>query len=270
MNYDTPFFQVPRTSAETSQGPVELPILYGDVQVAYTFFRADTAAVTPLMAGTGLQEVPYSTSGCLVGVACYEYRDTTVGTYNEVGVVVPAVPAGEHVPMGGLPDLLRTRTRPEERRAGFHVLHLPVTTELANAGGRELWGYPKFVTAIDVALRDRSLACTVHDPDGPGTILRLEGSLGPGLRAPSLPLLTYSVLDDRLLRTTVDVRGGMRAHAGRGLRLDVGTSYHPMADTLRDLGLDEAAPALVLTSTSFQSRLNAGVAIGTVPARATV
>lgn len=269
MTYDEPFFQVPRTTAETSQGPIELPILYGDVHVAYAFFHSPTSAVVPLLAGTGLQPVPISGARCLVGIACYRYRDTSVGPYHEVGVVVPAAPRGEGATLAGLPELLRTRTRPEERHVGFHVLHLPVTTEVANAAGRELWGYPKFVTPIDVELDTRALRCTIDDPDDDSTIMRLEGPLGVGLTVPALSLLTYSVRDDQVLRTTVDVRGGMRAHLGRGVRLDVGRSRHAMADTLLGLGLDGATPDLILTTTTFQSRLNAGVRLGPVRELAT-
>lgn len=267
MRYDAPFFQVPRTPHDTSQGSIELPILYGDVEVAYAFFRADEGAVAPMLDDTGLQALPYASSRCVVGVACFAYHDSTVGAYNEVGVVVPVVPRGQQVAMGGLPEMLRTLSRPEERHAGFHVLHLPVTTAIANAGGRELWGYPKFVTEIEMTLRSRTLSCAVQDPEGHGRVMRLHGRLGVGLPMPALSLLTYSLLDGKVLRTTVDARGGMRAHAGGGVRLEVGPSEHPMAQTLTDLGLGSATPVAVLTTDAFQSRLNAGVPIGSVIGR---
>lgn len=259
-----PFFQVPRTVHTTSQGDVDLPIVYERVDAAYAFFRVDEAAVAPMLTGTGLRTTPFAGTSCLAGLACFAYHETSVGPYNEVGVVVPAVPTDHPVSVGGLPELVRTLSHPNERWGGFHVLHLPVTTAIANAGGRELWGYPKFVTSIDMALGRRSLSCAVSDPDDDGMLMRLDGRLGMGIPTPALSLVTYSVLDGQLLRATVDVRGRMRAHAGRHLRLDVGTSHHPMAETLRTLGLDGTSPVALLETRAFQSRLNAGVPIGTV------
>jgi hypothetical protein len=89
-------------------------------------------------------------------------------------------------------------------------------------------------------------------------IVRLNGELGLSLPAPPLSLVLYSQLDNRMLRSTVNVRGRVRLRGGGGLRVTVGDSDHDMAKNLRDLHLDGARPLFVMDTHRFQSRLNLG------------
>jgi hypothetical protein len=144
------------------------------------------------------------------------------------------------------------------RLVGFHIVDLPVTTARAHAAGRELWGYPKFITPIDFTLQKKQLDCCVHDPANLGKIMTLGGKLGVGVPSPALDLVNFDRIGERNLRTTIQTRG--HGHlCGRGnVRLRIGTSSHPMADHLHALGLDHAQPLVMWVSTRFQSRLNQG------------
>jgi hypothetical protein len=93
------------------------------------------------------------------------------------------------------------------------VVDLPVTTEAANAAGRELWGYPKFVTSIDFALTGRRFRSSVHDPSGGKAICEIAGEMDGGIRVPSLSLVTFSKLDDTLVRTRRCPRSNARVQA---------------------------------------------------------
>lgn len=254
MSRPDTFFDVPRTVHPTSQGPVELPILYRDVTTVVPLFTVARARAAALLDGTGLEPAPLPGDRATVALAFYEYRDTSVGVYNEVGTAVFVVRRGER-PRLGLADLVRP---PARRTVGMYVVDLPVTTAIANAAGRELWGYPKFVTEIPFHLAGREVDTAVRDPDGRGEICALVGRLGRALPVPPLSLMTYTRHDGVLWRTHVDVRGRTLAHAAGSVRLTVGASPHPMAERLRALGLDGARPRLVLASDRFQSLLHAG------------
>ena len=194
-----------------------------------------------------------------MGVAHYEYRRTGVGAYNEVGLAVQVLPEGAPAPRNPIQALYGSV---DERHLGFHILDLPVTTPLANAAGRELWGYPKFVAPIPFHLDRKSFESSVLDPDGNGDILSLSGRLLPSLPVPPMSLVLYSHHRGNLLRTIVNVRGRTNLRLGRSLQLHVGESTHRMADNLRDLGLDGARPLIVMDTDRFQSRLNAGAPVG--------
>ena len=257
-NYSDPFFQVPQTTHTTTQGPIDLPILYFDVSMLLAFFVTSRDAVEAKLSGTGLRPALTIGRRALVGLAHYEYRQTGVGSYNEVGLALPVLPEGAPTPRNPIQAFYGSV---DDRHLGFHVLDLPVTTPLANAGGRELWGYPKFVAPIPFRLDRKSFESSVTDPDGNGDIFTLSGRLLPSVPAPPMSLVLYSHHQGNVLRATVNVRGRMNLRPGGGLQLRVGKSTHRMARNLRDLGLDGARPALVLDTHRFQSRLNAGAPI---------
>ncbi|MFU8805859.1 MAG: acetoacetate decarboxylase family protein [Bradymonadaceae bacterium] len=252
---DHAFFDVPRMPYRTSLGVVDLPILYYDVTNVVALFEASRAGVDELLEGTGLCAGLVQGDTATVGLSFYEYRDSSVGSYNEVGTALLAVREGQRRPMLKIAELLRS---PRRRTLGAYVVDLPVTTELACAGGREIYGYPKFVTDISFLRRGRDFRSAVLDPDGDAAICELAGKMGMGVPSPPLSLMTYTLLDGALLRTHVDVRGRSWTHAPGSMQLDVGPSDHPMARNLRTLGLDGARPTVVMATDRFQSLLHAG------------
>src|SRR5690606_37542524 len=134
-----------------------------------------------------------------------------------------------------------------------------VTTDIACAGGRELWGFPKFVTDIGFSLTQSGFRCTVKDPDTDTQIVDIHGKPGMGIPAPQLDLVLYSIREKEMLRSLAITRGGGRLSLPGSLRLHLGKSEHPMAQRLQALGLDALKPVLVFHSQSLQLRLNAGV-----------
>ncbi|MEI8257515.1 MAG: acetoacetate decarboxylase family protein, partial [Deltaproteobacteria bacterium] len=234
------------------------PILYRDVSNVIALFLARREGVRDVLRATGLVPAVVVGDRALVGVSFYEYRNTTVGVYNEVGTAIFALREGERAPRLGLADMY---VPPRWRTVGAWVVDLPVTTAAANAAGRELWGYPKFVTAIPFRMRGRDVETSVLDPETRAPIVTLAGRMGPGLPAPPLGLMTYSRLDGALVRTHIDVRGWVTAHPAGTVRLSVGPSTHGMAERLRALGLVDARPVLLLRTDRFQSKLHAGTRV---------
>jgi hypothetical protein len=148
--------------------------------------------------------------------------------------------------------------KPDARTAGFYVLDLPVTTEAACVAGRELWGYPKFVTEIPVKVEDDGVECSVRLPEGNGDIVRFSGRPGTGVSLSAFDLMSYSNRNRELVKTNIDVRAKMKTCLGGDFRVAANDSQHRMAKNIRDLGLDGAKPFLVQRSDHFQARLNEG------------
>jgi hypothetical protein len=237
---------------ETTAGQVELPIRYWDVSVGVGFFGADRAEAAKLVAPMGL--VPVTLRGkAIATLNFYEYRGTSIGPYNEMALTVLSKP-GEHsrVPAGVnflVPNHLRA--------LGFAVLDLPVSTEVANAAGREIWGYPKFVTELPVKFGERTFDGEVHDPHGE-QICALGGTLERQFRFPMMDLVTYTSLDSQRWRTEITTSGHYAAFAGSSLRLQLGTSGHAMRARLDQLRLAGTRPVLFLISHDYRSLLHAG------------
>ena len=257
------FFGVPRFTHATSEGPVDVPILYYEASNVVAVFHASRAGAERVLEGTGLAPQLSADGSALAALSFYEYRRTTVGVYNEVGTAILATPLGARRSRLGLAELLAPTNW---RTGGAYVVDLPVTTAAANAAGREIWGYPKFVTDISFRLAKREFESTVWDPrnsdrDARGRIVTVGGRLGPGLPAPPMGIVTYSMLDGALLKTRIEVRGRARLHAPGSVRLDIGPSSHPMAQNLRTLGLEGAHARIVVETDHFRSRLPAGFVV---------
>lgn len=250
------FLDVDQTVFHTSQGNVGLPILYKKTSSVTALFTVPATRVMPLLAGKGL--VPVQTRGgdALVPVVFFRYDETSIGSYNEAALAVLVTREGETGPAIALADLVLPVAL---RRSAVHILDLPVTTAIANAAGREIWGYPKFVTDIPFTFENGRIDGCVKDPESSEDIVRLQGELGAGLPSPGSDLLLYSHLHGEIVRTQINVRALQFAHKGDGVKLSVGTSRHPMAERLRALGLDGQSPRLVQSTNNFRSRLPAGV-----------
>lgn len=237
---------------ETAVGQVELPIRYWDVSVGVGFFSADLAAAEELVAPMTLEPVTLR-GRAIATLNFYEYRGTSIGPYNEVALTVFAKPRKRRrVPAGAyllLPNHLRA--------IGFAVLDLPVTTAIANVAGREIWGYPKFVTELPVKFETSGFNGEVQGPDGE-PICALRGTLGKGAPFPMVDLVSYTSLHGQPWRTEITTGGHHRVFAGSGLRVDLGSSSHTMRAHLEQLRLADASPLIFLESHDFRSLLHAG------------
>jgi Acetoacetate decarboxylase (ADC) len=215
-----------------------LPIRYFDAQLLIATYLVGYERASALLKDTGVVAVPQGIGQALVAFGCFQYRNTDIGPYNEVGVAILAT-----TPISPVPAL--------------YVVHLPVNTPLADRAGHEIWGYNKFVAPIDIAESGDAFAMTISDPAGV-TIARFNGTRGPSVTMPPNDIVTFSILDGRLMRTVIQMMTPSQLGSGSGFSLQVGESAHPMAENLRSLGLDGLTPVLLQYAEPFQSMLFPG------------
>lgn len=217
---------------------VALPIRFFDARCLLASFLTDPERAALLLEGTGLELAAQEDGRAMTMVACFEYRSTDIGPYNEVCLGVAALAPGDRIP-------------------ALYVSDLPVTTTLAHRAGREIWGYNKFVAPIDVQGDRKTFAATLTDPDNI-LILALEGTRGASIPTPAADVPTFSMLGGRAIRTIIRTMTPFQLGSGEGFVLKVGESKHPMADNLRALALGEARPALVQYADPLQFLLFPG------------
>ena len=249
------FFEVPSSTVPTSQGPVELPMLFYDVSVRRFNFLIDHNAALAELAGTGL--APYCFRGrALASLILYNNRDVGIGPYDEVAISLQAYPlAGRH------PGPYRPGLRRKDgyrSGVGAHVLEMAVTAEAALAAAREIWGYPTCIADIPLELSDRRFSCVVLDEPGGEELLSVRCAPGPGVTVRAGDLVTFSNHEHTILRTVADVDARYRYSAGRNFRIEAGSSDHRFARRVRDLRLDRTRPFSVQCTDSFRCRLNRG------------
>jgi hypothetical protein len=218
-----------------------LPIRYFDVRCLVATFLSKLDRAAELLMGTGLQAVPQEDGKAVVVLYCIEYRKTDLGPYNEVGLTVLTVAPGDPIPAN-------------------YVLNLPVTNLTPSRAGREIWGYNKFVTPIDVHSNGKNFSTILRDPENE-MIGTLEGRRDSSVPAPPNDILTFTLLGGRTIKTLIQVLTPFHASSGEGFVFKVGTSRHPMANNLRTLALDGARPVLVQYADPFQALLFPGRAV---------
>ncbi len=252
----TLYDEVPTETVTLSTGPMDVPIRYTESTVISTFFDADRAAVENLLIGTPFELAVLNGDSTVIGLGCYEYRQSSIGYYIEAGIVIPVVKIGNPLPANWFTDMLKP---PLDRKMGFYVLHIPATSPVAEAAGLEIWGFPKIHTNITFSHVDNTIDVTIDDPNSTETILNFSGTFGPmNVPTPASSSLLMTELNGSPMMTINHTSGTNNLNMGHDLVLTVGASSHVMAQNLRDIGVDMTSPTMVTVSTDYQSVLYYG------------
>jgi acetoacetate decarboxylase len=228
-----PFFSGTRPGKQATAGgeKFDLPILYFRDDAFALFYTVDPVKVKALLPSDRLHPVTLSKKKALLGVACFNYIDTTIGPYGEVGIVVPAI-FGDTKPTHLIPAMREAY----DPRFGNVVLHLPVTNTIAREGGRGVWGYTKFVADMKFLITPEYLECRLAE--GPKHILTARVARRGLVKRDYRPLSTFSVKDKNLIQTVIPQVGTARnALFPEGSFLDLGD--HEITGPIRELGLSK-------------------------------
>lgn len=166
----------------------KLPVFYYDNTSLTAIYTASSNKVKGLLPHPDMRSIELYPGRCLVAFTAFEYRKTDIGPYNEFSIAFPITFRKRQIP--GLTAFLQT-TR---RYISAYIWQLPVTTEIARAGGVELYGYPKFLADITFEKEKEWMACTLEEKGE--KILSLKGNILPTVRGKISRVATYSVLDD--------------------------------------------------------------------------
>jgi hypothetical protein len=227
------FFQgIMRWTVERNSITRTLPGFYYDHGSLAAICTASTRRVRRLIPHPDLIPIELTPGRCLVAFAAFEYRKTDYGPYNEVSISFLASHRKRPFPLITPARVLLSRVIPS------YVWQLPVTTEIARAGGVELFGYPKFIADIDFSKSTEQVTCSLSVSGS--DILRMSGRVLPTKRGKPRRYLTYAVdqgmlVSGNFLVNPVDFAESRR----RGdVILEIGTE-HPICQALQEIELAE-------------------------------
>lgn len=206
-------------------GGVELPVPL-EVRAATSIvamFHVDAAQSQAIIGESGFTIQPTDEGAASLYVVAVAYLDTAFGRYNEVGIGFEVESLGPEAS----PNFLQW---------------LPVTGEFSCRVGRELWGFPKWVTDLRyTSFGEGSQMEWFEDGD---LVLRLEvGEGGADLGDAEMPVSSYTVGPNGPQCTQTEMRNKGITIGGPG-SLEIGPSTHEAAEALRTLGVDGAEPTL--------------------------
>ena len=244
---DETFLEIEVRSLPTRAGSCPVPLLYRDSSMLALMFATDLRRAARLVGGRTIE--PWPLVGRALTVVCaFDHRDAAIGSHAEIAIFVVCRQ------VGSAPSLLRFAL---DMRAmedqGAWVVGSGVTTDDAVEAG-ELWGYPRRRAAIQARSGPKRTHVETTDLS-----IEVEHPLGPPVR--TLPLMTYSARDGRLIRTIIETEGLGRVGLGQGSRITL-KGEGPLASPLAELGLDRARPLLVTRVERLRARVPPGADLG--------
>lgn len=252
------FFDVPRTYYTTSYTRTQVPMFFFKLATRILNYFVDYDRVVPLMKGTGLVPCKFFNGKAIVSLIFYNYQDVTIGPYDEVTITIVCYPELLKKPKLPLSTVLFKKNGKNWGNLGAYVLEMPVTIPAARAAGREIWGYPKFLTRIPYKLSENSFEFGVLDPDTNESIVSVKGETGIGIKTKAFDYVSFNNYEDAIWKVIVDVDGKVKNCLCKSLELKVGPSKHRMAQNIRALNLENLKPIAVMSTDKCMTKLNAG------------
>jgi hypothetical protein len=210
---------------------LHVPVFYPDFRFISAAFLFPLEKARGLMPSKRLKPYRVSPWHSTLSITAYQYRDSDLGPYNEVGIGIP-VTIDQETPLftGSLHRM------PDEAMAYIH--HLPVTTEIARAVGVDFAGYPKFLA--DIEFRDQGdwLTCDLKAENQ--AILKLSGRklpLCPSQRSHIHPLTSRR---GYILRSEFILSGCDQGSSKGGADVKLELGEHPIAREMKELNIGKA------------------------------
>lgn len=185
MRASTFFEGIHQTEAKIGDAEFQVPLFYHDGEQITGVFAARMSALKKMLPDRRMTPARLAPGVGAITITCFEYRDTGIGPYNELAIGIPLNEPyfRPNLPGRALLDMTR--------RGQFDcwVQHLPVTTEIARAGGVDFYNYPKFIAAIDFTQDARTRTCRLAE--GAEHILTLKCDRLRGNRSEQIQLFSH-------------------------------------------------------------------------------
>ncbi|MGW4323086.1 acetoacetate decarboxylase family protein [Streptomyces sp. NPDC004684] len=226
------FRKLPKTKVDSPIGPTLTPNFYYRISTARLTMLAPSRAIrsrlprelAPLEVAPGLG---------LISAMFFRYDVCDIDFYTEAAIGIAVKPA-RHGKLGFF-DLVAAL---KNDHLDTYVLSLPVSTEIAQVRGHDGYGFPKWVTELDVDIDAHRTSARVANATG-GTDLALSVATPAQTVYPSgervSALTSYTTVDGAWHSTLnqTNVLSAGTALLPRDVRLQVGEGR--MADDLRSL-----------------------------------
>ncbi|MFB8277939.1 acetoacetate decarboxylase family protein [Nocardia colli] len=227
------FRRMPKTRVDSRIGPTLTPNFYYSIATARLTMLAPTKAIRSRLPEE-LDPLEIAPGLGVVSVMAFRYDVCDIDFYTEAAVGIAVKPA-RHSGGLGLFDLV---TGLKNDSLHSYVLALPVNTEIAQVRGHDGYGFPKWVTPLEVDIDSERTSVRVSNDQG-GLDLALSAPTPKQTARPTgtrvSTLTSYTTIESAWHSTTSQINmlsaGTTRLPRGLDLRLGEGR----MSESLRAL-----------------------------------
>ena len=234
MRNDPFFNDTPRKTLDMAGESVEFPILYYDFRFMTAIFTTKTSGLQRLLPHPNFKAIDIWPGTGMLGITAFEYRDTSIGPYNEVAVSIPVrFPPGFTFPgFSAIPMMVKNV---------FHIYirHLPVTTEIALKGGVHFWNYPKFMG--EITFQDQNENLEIKLKEGDRFILKMRAKKLAAKRSRPFEFHTYSIKEETVMHAFVEGKATRLGSGMIGEIAEIELGEHPISNELAGLNLNKTA-----------------------------
>jgi hypothetical protein len=209
---------------------VSLPVTVKAAAMLMNVFLVDSKKAQALIADSGFKVVELFPGKALMQLLGVDYQQNDLGDYNEAAIVFPVTTPGEFRPL----PVIGTMWRMMRGQLANYVYRMPVNQDFTTHAGRFIWGFPKWVTEVNIQFKDDTASAEFCD-DGE---LVFAISANNGGKAQAKPQTAPSVaIRNGQAWKTIGITEGEGLTFSRKVNVpQIGTS-HPLALVLRNLGL---------------------------------
>ncbi|MGI5218270.1 acetoacetate decarboxylase family protein [Nocardia sp. CA-290969] len=227
------FRRMPKTRVDSRIGPTLTPNFYYRISTARLTMLAPSKAIRTRLPKE-LDPLEIVPGLGIVSVMAFRYDVCDIDFYTEAAVGIAVKPARH----GGGLGLLDLVTGLKNDSLHSYVLALPVNTEIAQVRGHDGYGFPKWVTQLDVDIDTERTSARVANDQG-GLDLALSAPTPKQTARPTgthvSTLTSYTTIDEAWHSTTsqINTLASGTTRFPRGLDLQLGEGR--MSESLRSL-----------------------------------
>lgn len=209
---------------------IAFPVVVSDASMLMNGFLVNAKAAQAMLEGTGFRVVEILPGKAILQLLAVDYRENDLGDYNEGAIIFPVLTPGEKKPF----PLFGALQRMGNGTIGNFVYRMPVDQEFTTHAGRFIWGFPKWVSRVDIEFGASVARGTFIDE---GELVFSIAAKTGGNRSPKEQrIASLAIRDGRAWKTYgTNSSSGLTFSLG-GETPEIGDS-HPLARELRTLGL---------------------------------
>lgn len=195
---DDPFIiDTPRKTLDMAGQPIEFPILYYDCRWINAIFTARTSKLKKILPHHNFKPVEMWPGRSMLGISVFEYRDSSIGSYNEIAFGIPIkFPPGFVFPGLALISMMRKNVYP------LYIHYLPVTIDISVKAGVYFWNHPKFLS--EITLQDNGDKLVVTLKENSILILKMSARKLTLKQSSRVQFHTYSIRENVVMHGLVD------------------------------------------------------------------
>ena len=209
---------------------ITFPVVVSDAAMLMNAFLVDAGAARSMLAGTGFRVVELFPGKAILQLLAVDYKENDLGDYNEGAIILPVLTPGERKPF----PFFGAVKRMGDGSLGNFVYRMPVDQEFTTHAGRFIWGFPKWVSRVDIEFGASEARGTFIDEGE--LVYTISAKAGGNSEPKEQQAASLAIRDGKAWKTYgTNNSSGLTFSLG-GAAPDIG-DQHPLAMELRALGL---------------------------------